>query len=216
MPAPLTIAQVSDPHLFADPEGTLLDWPTRASFTAVLAHVRATAPDLLLLTGDLAQDAEPATYGAVCDLVAPLGVPCLALPGNHDDPALMESLLQGPVDATTTVTSRGGWHLVLLNSHVPGATHGRLSAEALDTLDVQDTGIGIAPEFLPDLFTPFKQESHGNARDFEGNGLGLAITKQLVDLLSGTITVDSVKGEGTTFTVTLPPLQNERAADVSA
>lgn len=70
-------------------------------------------------------------------------------------------------------------------------------------LDVQDTGIGIAPEFLPDLFTPFKQESHGNARAFEGNGLGLAITKQLVDLLSGTITVDSVKGEGTTFTVTL-------------
>ena len=135
MPAPLTIAQVSDPHLFADPEDTLLDWPTHASFVAVLEHVRATDPDLLLLTGDLTQDAQPATYGTVRDLISPLGVPCLALPGNHDDPALMQSLLQGPVDATTTVTSMGGWHLVLLNSHVPGATHGRLSAEALDALD---------------------------------------------------------------------------------
>ena len=135
MPTPLTIAQVSDPHLFADPEGTLLDWPTRASFAAVLDHVRTTAPDLVLLTGDLTHDAKPATYQAVSDLMVPLDVPCLALPGNHDDPALMQTLLHGPVDATTAVTSMGGWHLVLLDSHVSDATHGRLSAEALDTLD---------------------------------------------------------------------------------
>jgi len=135
MPAPLTIAQISDPHLFADPDGRLLGWPTRASFAAVLNHLRSTPPDLLLLTGDLTQDGKPATYQAVSDLVAPLDVSCLALPGNHDDPALMHSLLQGPVDATTTVTSMGGWHLVLLDSHVSGASHGRLSAEALDMLD---------------------------------------------------------------------------------
>ena len=71
-------------------------------------------------------------------------------------------------------------------------------------LRVQDTGVGIGPDFLPDLFTPFTQESTGKTRSFEGNGLGLAITKQLVDLLGGTIAVDSTKGAGTTFTVRLP------------
>ena len=78
-------------------------------------------------------------------------------------------------------------------------------------LRVQDTGVGIAPGFLPDLFTPFKQESNGDARYFEGNGLGLSITKQLVDLLGGTIAVDSTKGEGSTFTVTLPRMDAQSA-----
>lgn len=135
MASALTLAHVTDPHLLADPGGTLLDWPTRPSFEAVLTHVRTVAPDVLLLTGDLAQDAQPATYRAVEALVAPLGVPCLALPGNHDDPTVMQQMLTGPVDASTSVASMGGWHLVLLDSHVPGGTHGRLSPTALQMLD---------------------------------------------------------------------------------
>jgi signal transduction histidine kinase len=69
---------------------------------------------------------------------------------------------------------------------------------------VTDTGVGIDPEFVPHLFDAFHQESTGDAREFEGSGLGLSITKRLVNLMGGTITVDSTKGEGTTFTVTLP------------
>lgn len=69
---------------------------------------------------------------------------------------------------------------------------------------VADTGVGIDKAFLPDLFEAFTQESSGNTRAFEGSGLGLAITKRLVDLMGGTIAVKSTKGEGTTFTVTLP------------
>lgn len=71
-------------------------------------------------------------------------------------------------------------------------------------LEVEDTGVGIDPEFVPDLFDAFKQESTGDARQFEGSGLGLAITKKLVDLMGGTIEAESVKGEGATFTVRLP------------
>ena len=71
-------------------------------------------------------------------------------------------------------------------------------------LTVQDTGVGIDEAFLPHLFDAFKQESTGNARAYEGNGVGLAVTKHLVDLMDGDITVDTVKGEGTTFTVELP------------
>ena len=72
------------------------------------------------------------------------------------------------------------------------------------TLEVADTGIGIDPAFIPDLFRDFKQESQGVGRTYEGSGLGLAITARLVDLMEGTITVQSEKGEGSTFRVELP------------
>lgn len=69
---------------------------------------------------------------------------------------------------------------------------------------VEDEGVGIDPSFIPDLFRDFKQESVGMARNFEGSGLGLAITARLVDRMNGTITVDTVKGEGSTFIVRFP------------
>ena len=71
-------------------------------------------------------------------------------------------------------------------------------------LQVQDTGIGIAPEFMPHLFEEFEQESTGLARSYEGSGLGLTITRRLIELVGGTIEVDSEKGKGSTFTVLLP------------
>jgi PAS domain S-box-containing protein len=71
-------------------------------------------------------------------------------------------------------------------------------------LRVSDTGIGIDPAFLPRLFDEFAQASTGHGRTHEGNGLGLAITHKLVGLMGGTITVESVPGRGTAFTVRLP------------
>jgi PAS domain S-box-containing protein len=69
---------------------------------------------------------------------------------------------------------------------------------------VEDTGIGMSASFQNELFSDFTQESLGNKRTHEGAGLGLAITKRLVDLMEGTIEVESTKGSGTTFTVRLP------------
>jgi len=69
---------------------------------------------------------------------------------------------------------------------------------------VEDTGVGIGAPFIDDLFTAFAQESTGTTRSYEGTGLGLTITHQLTKLMGGSIDVESVKGEGTTFTVTLP------------
>ncbi len=78
-------------------------------------------------------------------------------------------------------------------------------------VDVHDTGVGISDDFRPHLFEPFRQESMGDQREFEGNGLNLSIAKRLVDLTGGTITVESTKGVGTTFTVEMP-----RAEDAGA
>ncbi|MDG5768129.1 response regulator [Balneolales bacterium ANBcel1] len=71
-------------------------------------------------------------------------------------------------------------------------------------IDVQDTGIGISQEFLPRVFDEFQQESTGLSRKFEGSGLGLTITRRLVEIMGGVIMANSKKGEGSIFTVQLP------------
>ena len=81
--------------------------------------------------------------------------------------------------------------------------HLAADAETL-TLRVEDTGIGISEDFLPHLFDEFQQESSGMTRGYEGSGLGLAITRRLVELMDGRIEVESEKGRGSVFTVSLP------------
>jgi PAS domain S-box-containing protein len=71
-------------------------------------------------------------------------------------------------------------------------------------LSVRDRGIGIRSEDLEKLFVEFQQLDSGSARRFEGTGLGLALTKKLVEVQGGTISVESVRGRGSTFTVLLP------------
>lgn len=69
---------------------------------------------------------------------------------------------------------------------------------------IEDTGIGIAEEHLPLLFEKFQQLESTYQRKYEGTGLGLALTKQLIELHGGRIEVESVLGEGSLFTVWLP------------
>ncbi|WP_412061515.1 PAS domain S-box protein [Rubrivirga sp. IMCC45206] len=78
---------------------------------------------------------------------------------------------------------------------------------------VRDTGIGIDEAFLPRIFGEFEQESTGSGRKYEGAGLGLALSRQLVDRMGGTITVESEKGVGTAFFVSLPAADVAAAAD---
>lgn len=78
-------------------------------------------------------------------------------------------------------------------------------------LEVEDTGIGIDEDALPQVFEAFRQESEGMAREFEGTGLGLSIVNELVDALGGSIEVDTEKGEGTRIAVRLPAVREEQA-----
>ena len=77
-------------------------------------------------------------------------------------------------------------------------------AKAWFKFTVRDTGIGIKPEFLRDIFKPFTREKDSRIDKTEGSGLGMAISKKIVDLMGGTIEVSSEVGTGTEFTISLP------------
>lgn len=75
---------------------------------------------------------------------------------------------------------------------------------------IKDTGIGMDASYIPRLFEPFSQEDATTTNRYGGSGLGMAITKNMIDLMGGTIEVESIKGQGSTFTVSIPlhiPLQ---------
>ncbi|MDQ1592983.1 MAG: hypothetical protein QOG71_3610 [Pyrinomonadaceae bacterium] len=80
-------------------------------------------------------------------------------------------------------------------------------------LSVTDTGVGIAADDLPSLFDKFEQARHRATRGEKGTGLGLYITRQLVELHGGTINVESEVGRGSTFSFTLPVAGNNTKAD---
>ena len=81
----------------------------------------------------------------------------------------------------------------------------RAQFEGKTTLEfvISDTGIGMSEEFIPHLFDTFAQEDASATSKYGSSGLGMAITKSIVEMMNGEIKVESVKGKGTTFTVTV-------------
>jgi len=132
---PIRVAQVSDCHLPADPREGYRGIDPRLNLEALLNGVKAKQPDLLLLTGDLSEDGSRESYRALRSIFQTVGVPVLALPGNHDDAGLLEETFPGsPVD-TIRVSDHGAWQIVRLNSCIPGAPEGRLNDRVLAALE---------------------------------------------------------------------------------
>ena len=78
---------------------------------------------------------------------------------------------------------------------------------------VRDTGIGMDKEFIPKIFEAFSQEDSSRKNKYGSTGLGMAITKSIVEMMNGTISVESEKGVGTEFTVTVTLKNCERQSD---
>jgi Icc protein len=132
----IQIAQLTDTHLFANPDGALYGVNTRASLEAVINHAAANLPalDLLLVTGDLVHDETEQGYLALRKLVGGLGVPAYYLPGNHDDPAVMQAVLPNVPRQGITLVEKNNWLIVLLDSSIRGRVEGELPGGVLEKL----------------------------------------------------------------------------------
>lgn len=121
----------------------------------------------------------------------------------HVDPIAVQRIITNLVDNAIKFTPENGQVSVQVGTGNEDVDHDG------HYIEVRDTGIGIAPEAVNDMFTAFKQESDGFSRTHEGSGLGLAIVKQLVDQMDGTIIVESEKGQGTCMHVSFPAQSSE-------
>jgi CheY-like chemotaxis protein/HPt (histidine-containing phosphotransfer) domain-containing protein/anti-sigma regulatory factor (Ser/Thr protein kinase) len=141
------------------------------------------------------------------DIVAPrawekeLELACLideaAPAGIVGDEARMRQVLLNLLSNAVKFTDRGEV-VVHVDAEETGAGSYRVE------LAVRDTGIGIPPDRMDRLFTSFSQVDASTTRRFGGTGLGLAISKRLVDLMGGTISVESEQKKGSTFRISLP------------
>lgn len=128
------MAQLTDPHLLADPRGRYRGVDSHARFQNCLRSVCRADPDLILLTGDLGQDETWAAYGLLRDQLATCGSPALVMAGNHDQPQLLRSCLRRHASVAPCGVALGNWLVIGLDSHLAGSMGGRLSTAQLDWL----------------------------------------------------------------------------------
>jgi 3',5'-cyclic-AMP phosphodiesterase len=134
---PISVLQITDTHIMATPDGTLLGVKTAHYFNAVmeLANRSDKTIDLCLITGDLAQEPVPESYQYLLDAMEQYAFPSVCLPGNHDDLEIMHAVL-----CTETVNCRkrivlGNWQIICLNSQIPESPDGLLAAIELSFLE---------------------------------------------------------------------------------
>jgi PAS domain S-box-containing protein len=162
-------------------------------------------------SGHLTFSQEPVSLCEICIESVELAAPLAAQRDIHIDDALIRAC------SFFVMSDRQRLKQVLLNLlsnavkyNRPGGTIS-LSAESGSgrqiSLKVTDTGVGIAPEKMNRLFQPFDRLG-AEATEVEGAGIGLALTKRLVEAMNGTIKVESVLGQGSTFSVNLPAAES--------
>lgn len=135
MNSPIRIIQISDCHVSADTKQTYRGINPHQNLISMMQKVAKHKPDILLATGDLSEDGSRESYGLLKDYLDLPGVPVLALPGNHDDPALLAASWPGSPTDTISVSNHGPWQIIRLNSCLPNRPEGHLSEKALKDLE---------------------------------------------------------------------------------
>jgi len=136
---PFLLAQISDPHLGEPP---IADYGYGILTPRVIAAIAALPDpvDALLVTGDLAEHADPKEYALAAELIGALGVPFHVLPGNKDDRATMRRAFDLPGEADAPIdyaVDLGPLRLVVVDSTIPGEDRGDFDPEQLEQLDAE-------------------------------------------------------------------------------
>ncbi|PTY35661.1 phosphodiesterase [Saccharospirillum sp. MSK14-1] len=133
----LNIVQITDPHLHASQDGTLLGMNTQKGLDHILERIQAEQNhiDLVLATGDIAQDGSVEAYRRFIQLMQPLNAPLRWTAGNHDKVDNMKTALEGHESVGRPYYEFENWVVILLDSTVPGKVYGRLADDQLALLD---------------------------------------------------------------------------------
>ena len=135
---PIVLLQVTDPHLHAAADSKMRGVNTFETLLAVLEHVQQHErwpPDAIIATGDLVQDESRGGYERFKSCFDQLDLPIYCIPGNHDDPELMQVMLAEQPFQCCGEAVLGDWQLVLLSTHVTGEDAGAIGAGPLSALD---------------------------------------------------------------------------------
>ena len=124
-----------------------------------------------------------------------------APPRIESDPARLRQIAFNLLSNALKFTQNG--HIHVRSGVIQGADGEQV------TIEIRDTGIGIPPDKLELIFESFRQADAGTTRQFGGTGLGLAICRNIARAMGGDVTVASVPGEGSTFTVAVPLIRVE-------
>jgi HAMP domain-containing protein/CheY-like chemotaxis protein/signal transduction histidine kinase len=223
---PLNSILVLGQQLAENPDGSLT--PKQVEFART---IHGAGTDLLNLISDILDlskiesgtvsvDAEEVFFGALLDAVARpfrheaenrrLAFEVLSDAGMGrslvTDSKRLQQVLKNLLSNAFKFTEQGGVQLSISRAESGwSANHPILEgAGSVIAFQVRDTGIGIAPEKQRIIFEAFQQADAGTSRKFGGTGLGLAISRELANLLGGEIQLQSVPGQGSTFTLYLP------------
>jgi 3',5'-cyclic-AMP phosphodiesterase len=186
----LRLLQITDTHLYREPAGTLLGFNTHDSFNRIVELIRAQQPnpDIIVATGDIAQDASRESYLRFAQTVSMLGAPFYWIPGNHDRRSVMKEI-PGFENKFVQRIERGNWQIIMLDTSVSGDVHGLLSEAELDHLEQSLARVGDHQAIEHSLICLHHNPVPGNATWMQDIGLQNAAT--FIDLIRR---FDSVRG----------------------
>lgn len=132
----ITLVQITDTHILDEGATSFDGYDTAASLNKVIEKIKTNEKnaDLLLLTGDLVHEPTQSSYQKLADCLHDLTIPLYCLPGNHDEPDMLDYVMgMNGVDSNRLIKI-GNWLIILLNSHLPGEHSGQLSETELHFL----------------------------------------------------------------------------------
>lgn len=161
----------------------------KIEISAVPTDINASLEKLTYIIGDMAKEKN------INLVIMNKG---LVHPYVYSDELHMNQILLNIISNAVKYTNENG-NITVTISERPQIEEGKARIEYV----VSDTGIGMTQEFLDHIFDAFERDNTKSVKVIQGTGLGMSITKRLIDLMGGTIHVESVLGQGSTFTVVL-------------
>ena len=152
----IRVAQITDLHLTAKPDSKLYGVDTAISLNSIINQIKQLTkrPDVIIATGDLAEDGSKESYTRLRNLLGDLEIPVYVLPGNHDDTKEMRSSLNGDGFFYSAAERIKDWGFIFVNSKVESHSHGCVSSGELNEIEKNITDLNGLPILVALHHTP--------------------------------------------------------------